>query len=119
MAVSAISGLSAASMNPISSITTRQVRPEAYAIDNQSEVSDAFSQSLAMQSVEGVSAPSPVKYANAQVEENTINAAEQSSRTNQMFNNIASAYQGMNTSYDATGAAFGYGMVGNSVDLMA
>lgn len=119
MAVSAISGLSAASMKPISSVQARQVRPEAYAIDNKSEISDAFAETMAAQSVQGVMAPTPVQYANAQVEENTISAAEESSRTNRMFNNIAAAYQGMNTSYDSNGAAFGYGMVGNSIDLMA
>jgi hypothetical protein len=106
-------------MNPISAIRSREIRPQNYAIENESEVSDAFTQAMAMQGVNGINGPSPVQYPNASVEENKVEAAEQSRQANQMFNKIASAYQGMNTSYNANGGAMSYGMVGNTIDLSA
>jgi hypothetical protein len=119
MAISAVSGLSAGSMNRISPIANREIRPQNYAVENESEVSDAFTQAMAMQGVNGITGPAPVQYPNAQVEENKVNAAEQSKQANAMFNKIASAYQGMNTSYNANGGPQSYGMVGNSIDLTA
>ncbi len=119
MAIS-VSGISPMSMNPIMSVRSVETKPQNYAVENQSDVSDAFSQSLAVNGASGIMGPPPVQYANAQVSENeTAQAGVDSARANRYFNDIASAYQGMSTSYNANGAAEQYSMVGNSIDLMA
>lgn len=108
------------SMNPISSIRTVETRPQNYAIGNESEVSDAFSQSMAVNGAGSVSAPTPVQYANAEVSENGSGGSSMdSARMNRFFNDIASGYQGMSTSYDANGQAGQYSMIGSNIDLTA
>lgn len=108
------------SMSPISTVRAVETKPQNYAVENESEVSDAFSQSLAANGVNGIIAPTPVQYTNAQTEETRIGGASaDEARMNRFFNDIASAYQGMSTSYDANGAAGQYAMIGSNIDLTA
>ena len=108
------------SMNPISSIRTLETKPQNYAVENESEVSDAFSQSMAVNGAGGITAAPPVQYANAQVSENsTSGPSMDSARMNRFFNDIASGYQGMSTSYDANGQAGQYAMIGSNIDYSA
>lgn len=119
MAIS-VSGISPMSMNPVSTVRAVETKPQNYAVENESEVSDAFTQSLAVNGASGIVAPTPVQYANARTEENAVGGASaDAARTNRFFNDIASAYQGMSTSYDASGAAGQYAMIGSNIDLSA
>ena len=107
-------------MNPITSVRTVETRPQNYAVENESEVSDAFMQSLAINGTDGIVAPTPVQYANAQRSESGNRVSDlDSTQVNQFYNDIASGYQGMSTSYDASGTAGQYAMIGSNIDLYA
>ena len=119
MAVSAISGLgglSASSMNPISSVRRREMVPDAYTLDNQSDVSDAFRQSLAANGVEGIMAPTPVSYPTAHMQEHQFDRAASATQVNRYYNAIASGFGDATTSYNAAGKGSSYGAVGQSID---
>ena len=119
MAIS-VSGISGMSMNPIAGVRTVGSRPMNYAVENESEISDAFSESMAVANAGSVTGATPVQYANAQREERTPGVPSMdAARANRFYNNIASAYQGMSTSYDASGAAGQYAMIGSNIDLTA
>ncbi len=119
MAIS-VSGISGASMYPISGVRSVETKPMNYAVENESEVSDAFSESMAIANAGSVTGAIPVQYANAKQEESTVGAPSiDAARANRFYNNIASGYQGMSTSYDASGAAGQYAMIGSNIDLTA
>ena len=118
---SSISGIGPMSMYPISSVRQVETKPQNYAVENESEVSDAFTESLAMNGVNGINGPSPVQYPNAQVAEpsRAEQQAANATRVNQFYNNVASAFQGAATSYNANGVGSQYEMVGSTIDLTA
>ena len=107
------------SMNPIVPVRQMATRPQNYAVENESEISDAFSESLATNGVGGINGPSPVQYPNAQVAETGHRQAAEAARVNQYYNNVASSFQGAATSYNANGMGSQYSVVGSTIDLTA
>jgi len=103
-------------MSPISSVRSVGTRPQNYAVDNQSEISDAFADSLKTYGATGVTGPSPVQYTNAQTEDNKVSAVNDSAKANRFYNDIASAFQGVSTGYGANAQAQSYAMVGANFD---
>ena len=120
---SSVSGISPVSMNAISSVRPVGIRPQNFAVENESEVSDAFAESLAANGASGITGPAPVQYTNAQAVSDRSDAirdrAAESTRVNQYYNDVASSFEGAPTSYDANGQAASYGVVGSTIDLIA
>ncbi len=118
---SSISGIGPMSMYPISSVRQVDVKPQNYAVENESEVSDAFSESMAVNGASGITGPSPVQYANAEASEGGQGGSPRVSaqRASQLYNQIASSFQGTTTSYDASGNGGQYAMVGGTIDVSA
>jgi hypothetical protein len=113
-------GLSVASLRPISGLSYVQQKPMNYTVDNQSDVSGAFVESMENASPAKVDAAPPVRYPTAQV--SSIDSAEQVTRNQQVnraYNNIASRYSGTVTGYGQDRAARAYGTVGQALDLFA
>ncbi len=117
---SSISGIGPMSMNPISAIRPREIRPQNYAVENESEISDAFSESLEVNGANGITGPAPVQYTNAQATEfggSGQRSSPSAARVSQFYNQVASSFQGAPTSYDAGGNAGQYAMIGSNIDL--
>lgn len=119
-------GLSVASLSPISAASYVSTVPMNYAVDNESEVSGAYIESRRANSVNGVDAAPPVRYANATVQEddNPLNvdrtaSLQRNQAANRAYNAIASNFGGAATSYGASGAAASYQTVGQNLDLFA
>ena len=119
---SSISGISSLSMNPVRPISASSVSPQNFSVENESEVSDAFSESLAVNGTDGITGPAPVQYANAsrtRTDEAALENARSATEVNDYYNKVASSFEGASTSYDAGGNASGYAMVGSHIDLLA
>ncbi len=112
-------GLSVASLEPISSLKQVSTRPEAYAVENQAEVSDAFSEAMKTAGADRVSGAAPVVYPNAQTQVNEVDRIGRSKQVSDVYNKIASSFKGATTGYDANSNAASYGMVGSNIDLYA
>lgn len=98
------------------------VRPMNYSVENNSKVSDAYTQSVEQTSRVGsfsdVLAVQPVGYANAQIAKvDPMAQLEQAKKAGQEFNQIASGFSGMTTGYTSSRTAAGYEMIGSNVDL--
>lgn len=111
-----ISGYS--SVSPLSYVSARQ---NAYAIDNQSEISDEFVSSLKDSSRTGdIQAAPPVQYANARaVRVGGAQQAEAAQRVGRAYNDIAESFGGISTSYDAASNASSYAILGSNFDAYA
>ncbi len=112
-------GLSVASLEPISSLKQVTARPEAYAVENQADVSDAFSESMKMASADRVSGAAPVVYPNAQTQTNEVGRMGRAREVSDAYNKIASSFQGATVGYDSRSNAASYGMVGSNFDAYA
>ena len=114
-------GLSASSMNPISGISYRSTVPQAYTIDNQSDFSDAFTDSVkSLPSADAVEGAAPVQYATAYTMTRRVSQLEDSQRINEGLNSIARGFEGIATGYGSRGdVTRGYGMVGSQIDPFA
>lgn len=113
-------GLSASSLNPISAIEYRTTIPQAYSVENQSEVSDSFVE--AMKGVAGtnrVDAAPPVQYANASVSTNRVTQLHKNQEANKAYNDLASSFGGAAVSYGASRQAAGYEVLGGQFDSFA
>lgn len=111
-------GLSVGALNS----NTYSVRPMAYALQNKSSVSSAYTESVAQASgSNGVTSVKPVSYPNAQVvqESGAASATASAQAVNASFNAIASAYEGATTGYGANSAGYGYDMIGSKFDAFA
>ena len=119
--IGSIGGLSSASMNPIQQVTYRESVDQAYTIDNQSDFSDAFVDSVRdLSSAESVEGVPPVQYPTANVLTRRIGQIEEGMRVNAGYNSIAAGYEGVTVGYGRGGAASqGFGMVGSTIDLFA
>lgn len=112
-------GLSVASLNPISSTAVMSTR-QAYSIDNQSEISSAYRESIANTATpEGVRGPAPVQYATRRYNVSGVNSLSENQRMTRAYNNIASAFDGINTSYDRNSEASPYQLIGKGFDAFA
>ncbi len=115
-------GLSAASMSPVRGISSyRAAVQQAYTIDNESDFSSAFVDSVkGLGSADAVMGATPVQYPTATIMTRRIGQIEDNQRVNEGLNSIASGYEGVTTGYGrSSDAVTGYGMVGSSVDLYA
>ncbi len=112
-------GLSVASLNPVSSLKQVTARPEAYAVENQADVSDAFSESMKTASADRVSGAAPVVYPNAQTQTNEVSRMGRAQQVSDAYNKIASSFKGATVGYDAQSNASSYGMVGSHIDVYA
>ena len=105
------------STSPVSSVGSVETVPMNYAVDNESEVSDVYTQMMRTSGAGSIKGPSPVAYPNAQIQENQISQVQEQSKANSYYNDIAKGFSGMNTSYDASGAGSSYQMVGSQFDF--
>lgn len=100
------------------------IKPIQYQVQNQSEVSDAYQESVGAlggaQSSRPVDAVSPVVYANAQkMATESVDTNDVAQKVSQAYNKIASSFSDKITGYSSHGSGEKYSMVGNSIDLFA
>lgn len=113
-------GLSASSLNPINAIEYKVTTPMAYNVENQSEVSDSFVESLqASGYTNRVDAAAPVVYATASVSTNRIAQVQRNQEVNQAYNSIAASFDNQSISYGANRQNNTYEMLGSQLDLYA
>ena len=125
-------GLSVASLRPITAYTgvsgarsvsgSSQVQQKSmnYSLENESDVSGAYAESLQQATPARVDAVPPVRYANATLDRvDPAQRMSMSQQVNRAYNNVASRFGGTTTGYGQDRAARAYGMVGQSVDLFA
>ena len=111
--------LSVTGLDPVTPVRQVTQRPEAYAVSNEAEVSDAFSESMKTAGANRVSGPAPVVYPNAQVQTNEVGQIRRSQQVNDVYNKIASSFGNATVGYDANRNASSYGMVGSQIDVYA
>ncbi len=115
LSIGSISGISSASMNGIT--------PIHYPIENQAEVSDAYTDSMQTNGVSSVGgsidAVPPVQYPTAQLTENRIAQLDESIRMEGEYNSIADEFSGYNTSYNSSMQGMSYSTVGSNIDVYA
>ena len=113
-------GLSASSLNPISAIEYRTTIPQAYTVENESEVSDSFVESLRGAGYSNrVDAVSPVQYATANVSVNRIEQLQKNQETNKAYNDLAASFGGVSVAYGNASQSLGYSVVGSMFDSFA
>lgn len=100
------------------------VRPMSYAVENQSQVSSAYQDSVKQMSgtdtFPGIGAAGPVQYANAQyVKVDSAAQVQRAQEVSRGLNSVASGFEGRAVGYDADSAAYGYDMIGSTLDLYA
>lgn len=102
------------------------VRPFNYSIQNKSDVSDAYTESVDEASKAGtpkeLSAVQPVRYPNAQIQAEGVEPTkrmENAKKASQEYNQVAANFAGSSTWYGANAVAGGYATVGNNIDLFA
>ena len=113
-------GLSASSLNPISAIEYRTTVPQAYTVENQSEVSDSFVEAMRGAGYANrVDATAPVQYATASVTTNRIEQLQRNQEANKAYNDLAASFGGVNVSYGAGRQAENYAVLGSQFDAFA
>ena len=116
-------GLSVSSLRPITSVSYSQVTPKAYAVGNESEVSDVFRESVQNQGYDRVNEAPPVQYATAERKQvsSTSNRTGllENQRMNQAFNKYLAGFLGKTTSYGVEGIGESVSFVGNHIDMYA
>lgn len=112
-------GLSVTNLEPITSVKRVTQRPEAYAVSNEAEVSDAFTESMKTAGTGSIRGAAPVVYPNAQVQTNEVAQTRRAQQVSDAYNKIASSFGGATTGYDANSAAASYAMVGSNIDVYA
>ncbi len=106
----------------VDSTSNLTVNPQWYSVQNQSQVSAAYTESMQVGAVSGsaaVKGANPVQYPNAQVAEAQEAAQQASQQAEQGFNSIAMAYEGTYTSYTSAMSGASYSMVGSNIDVFA
>ena len=112
-------GLSVASLNPISPIQGVQYAEVAsmnYTVDNESEVSASYVESMEQVSNQYVDAASPVQYPNASVSPTRV--VERSQEANAAYNAVAQRFD-QTTGYNQFSVGQGYETVGALFDQYA
>ena len=113
-------GLSASSLNPISAIEYRTTVPQAYTVENQSEVSGSFVEAMRGAGYANrVDAAAPVQYATANVTTNRIEQLQRTQEANKAYKDLAASFGGVNVSYGAGRQAEGYAVLGGQFDAFA
>ena len=95
-----------------------RTRPMNYVVQNQSDVSDAYKESIGLSKARSMDPTPPVLYPNAQkVPAGAVKAPQADEETvNRQFNSIAARYSGVNTGYERNGQGQGYEMTGSLFD---
>ncbi len=108
-------------IDPISGYSGFQsyIRPLNYSVDNESNASAGYSESIRRTSGKyTVGASRPVAYADAQtVSAGPKKGSDKAREIEQAFNKIASDHYGETTSYGPRGEAFGYEAEGRVFDV--
>ena len=113
-------GLSASSLNPISAIEYRTTVPQAYTVENQSEVSDSFVEAMrGVGYANRVDAVAPVQYATASVTTNRMEQLQKNQEVSKAYNDLAASFAGTTVSYGAGRQAAGYEVLGGQFDAFA
>ena len=117
-------GLSVSAIRPYSSVSYTQKVDNAYALENQSEISDSYLDSVKnMNSLADIDPSTPVQYANAQrVSNKAVAPLDQiaaSKRASRAFNDLAESFGGATTSYGQNMNAQAYSQIGKNIDLFA
>jgi hypothetical protein len=100
----------------VTAVGANRTRQSAVILENQSQVSDAFTESARIHGADGsVEAVPPVQYATASVESSRHTAAVKNQEMNQAYNAIADSFSGA-TGYDHTLSATNYTGIGQNVD---
>lgn len=109
-------------INAYSGMST--VRPMNYSVQNQSEVSAAYTESTkeakSVGTFPSIRNVDPVQYANANVV--SVDPMEKLAKTQSVskdLNAIASGFSGAITGYGSDSQSYGYQMVGSTLDLYA
>lgn len=99
------------------------VRSMSYSVDNKADFSEAYTESVskpAASSLGRVDAANPVGYANAQtVRVDQTAKLAKAQEISREYNDIAAAFEGIQTGYSAGSALTGYAMIGSSFDVYA
>ena len=90
-----------------------------YPVENKSQTSTAYAESVNRLSGVSIEAASPVQYPTATTAENNISHIEAAQKAERGFNAIASGFGEGTTSYDYSMAASAYGRTGSTIDLYA
>ena len=117
-------GLSVSAIRPYSSVSYTQKVDNAYALENQSEISDSYLDAVKnMNSLADIDPSTPVQYANAQrVSNKAVAPLEQTAankRASRAFNDLAESIGGATTSYGQNMNAQAYSQIGQNIDLFA
>ena len=112
-------GLSIGRMGATSTSSYMAVRPQQYALSNESQASDVYEAS-AVKGMTGLGTVHPVQYPNAQVSgQSSTSSVAAAHGVEEAYNEIASAFTGMATSYGADIIGTSYGMIGSQIDVYA
>ena len=112
--------LSVEGVRPVSgamSVSYIQPRPNAYQIENQSEVSDSYRQTQAVTPQDAVGAARPVRYANTDMAAQRASRMEESQRANKAYNDLVGSFGSKVSGYDSGLGATSYEVVGSNIDL--
>jgi hypothetical protein len=95
-----------------------------YSVKNQSEVSDAYTESAKQVQGTGtfsdIGAVRPVRYPNAQtVSVDPTEKLAKAQSVNRDMNEIASGFTGTATGYGSDSRSYSYQMIGSTIDLYA
>ena len=95
-----------------------RTQPMNYAVQNQSDVSDAYKESVGVNAARSMDPVPPVLYANAQkVPVAGSDRSQDAAAANRQFNAIASRYEGETVGYTRGAQGMnGYGVVGSMFD---
>jgi hypothetical protein len=116
MGVMALSIGSLGGMRAASYVSTT---PQYYSIDNQSQVSAVFQETLAQGVGSAVDSVNPVQYPTAQVNSNRISHMQAAQQVDQAYQAVASAFEGKTVGYQQNMMGVGYARTGSSFDAYA
>lgn len=117
--------LTIGSLAPVQPLSYTRSAQEAYALDNASEVSGAYTDAVRnMNDVSDIDPASPVRYANvkrvtASAPAGTLDALRNAQSVSKAYNAIAESFGGITTSYDADSTGRSYAEIGANIDLYA
>lgn len=95
-------------------------KSQATTISNQSAISDSFKESLGMRtSPESITGPAPVQYATSRNAVRSSASVGANRAANRAYNELASQFDGVNTSYGRDMSGQSYSTPGRFIDVMA
>lgn len=112
--------LSIGSLGGVAGASYISTTPQNFSVRNQSQVSQAYQESMAVGTAEGagIGSPHPVQYPTAQMtESNKLSHLQAAQETERAYEAIAAGFMGMTTSYGQDLNGFGYGGIGGNIDV--